>query len=117
MGFLSAHETTDLFNTWVEDHLRNETFGDLMRYRWTHPDYKGNDSNDFQLPEGYFSFLEDYDVENDGFFSIARWDFLEEYSLYVSQPPKEKLEEVRNDRNRSIPFQLIGSKTSGQGIH
>lgn len=84
-----------------------------MRYRWTHPYYNKQEIDDSYLPEGYFSFLEDYNMNDNKLFSIEHADFLNELSFYVSQPPKDKLDEVRNKNDWSIPFQLIEANTSG----
>lgn len=111
--FLSDHQTTDLFKEWVEDHLKYETLDELMRYRWTHPYYNNQEIDDSHLPEGYFSFLEDYNMNDNKLFSIEHADFLNELSFYVSQPPKDKLDEVRNKNDWSIPLQLIEANTSG----
>lgn len=112
-SFLSEHQTTDLFKEWVQDHLKYETLDELMRYRWTHPYYNKLDIFDFQLPEGYFSFLQNYNMDDNNIFSIEHWDFLGELSSYASQPPKDKIEEMRGTNDWSIPFQMIESNTSG----
>lgn len=111
--FLSEHQTTYLFKEWVEDHLKYESLDELMRYRWTHPYYNEVDIFDFQLPEGYFSFLQGYDMDDTRIFSVEHWDFLGELSSYASQPPKDKIEEIRNANDWSVPFQMIESNTSG----
>jgi thiol-disulfide isomerase/thioredoxin len=89
--FQKANQTTELFDTWVNDHLKYESWNDLMRYRWTHPHYNKIESDSFNLPESYFAFLSNYNMNDNKLFSIPHADFLHELSMYSNQNPKDSL--------------------------
>lgn len=89
--FKNKNHTTELFDKWVNDKLKYESWNDLMRYRWTHPHYNKMESDGFDLPESYFAFLSEYNMNDNRLFSIAHADFLHEFSMYSIQNPKDSL--------------------------
>lgn len=89
--FQKENQTTELFDSWVNDNLKYESWKDLMRYRWTHPHYNNIERESFNLYENYFAFLSDYNMNDNKLFSIAHADFLHEFSMYCSQNPKDSL--------------------------
>ncbi|MBN2833330.1 MAG: TlpA family protein disulfide reductase [Candidatus Delongbacteria bacterium] len=92
--FKKENQTTELFDSWVNDRLKYESWSDLMRYRWTHPHYNNMDRDNFILPENYFSFLSDYDMNDNSLFSIAHSDFLSEFWSYSHENPKDSLKKA-----------------------
>ena len=92
--FNKENQTTELFDRWVNDKLKYESWNDLMRYRWTHPYYNKMERDSFNLPQSYFSFLSDYDMNDNGLFSIAHAGFLNEFSIYSNENPKDSIKKV-----------------------
>jgi thiol-disulfide isomerase/thioredoxin len=91
-SFISNNKTTSLFNRWANVHLKYESMKDLMRYRWTHPEYNQRDT--FHLPNDYFSFLNDYNMDDNDLFTLSHFDFLHELSIYSMQTPNDSLEKA-----------------------
>ncbi|MFC2110579.1 TlpA family protein disulfide reductase [Bacteroidota bacterium] len=89
--FKKENRTTELFDIWVYDNLKYESWNDLMRYRWTHPHYNKMERDSFNLPENYFSFLNDYNMNDNSLFSISHTDFLDEFGMYSHQNPKDSI--------------------------
>jgi thiol-disulfide isomerase/thioredoxin len=92
--FKKENQTTELFDNWVNDILKYETWHDLMRYRWTHPYYNNIQKDSFNLPENYFSFLSEYNMNDNRLFSIVHVDFLNEFYMYSNQNPKDSLKKA-----------------------
>ncbi|WP_430818039.1 TlpA family protein disulfide reductase [Carboxylicivirga marina] len=92
--FQKENQTTEIFDNWVNDKLKYESWQDLMRYRWTHPHYNKMDRDSFNLPKNYFSFLNDYNMNDNGLFSIAHAGFLHEFSMYSNQNPRDTLKKA-----------------------
>jgi thiol-disulfide isomerase/thioredoxin len=92
--FKKENNTTELFDIWVNDKLKYETWNDLMRYRWTHPLYNNIQLDSFKLSENYFSFLSNYNMNDNNFFSISHADFLHEFSMYSYQNPKDSVKKA-----------------------
>lgn len=93
--FIAQNNTTELFKNWINDHLKYESWRDLMRYRWIHPTYNKIVEDSFQIPKDYFSFLGDYDMNDNKLFSRTHIDFLHELSMYSSRNPKDSLIKAR----------------------
>jgi thiol-disulfide isomerase/thioredoxin len=83
-SFNRANKTSRLFRLWALDDIRYGTWDYLMRYRWVHPRYKGISEDSFKLSQDYFSFLQEYDMNDNDLISIAHYDFLHEYYMYVT---------------------------------
>lgn len=92
--FNKENQTTELFDKWVYDRLKYESWNDLMRYSWTHPYYNKIERNSFKLPQSYFSFLNKYDMNDNGLFSIVHSDFLNEFWIYSTENPKDSINNV-----------------------
>ncbi|MEA5081924.1 MAG: thioredoxin-like domain-containing protein [Dysgonamonadaceae bacterium] len=85
------NKTTKLFDKWVNDKLKYESWRDLLRYRWTHPHYNGMQRDSFNLGESFFTFLRDYNMNDNELFSVVHTDFLDEYSIYSNEYPKDSV--------------------------
>lgn len=47
------------FEKWAKDWIQLTEYVDLLRYAWLHPKYNNLDRSTFNLPEEYYSFLDD----------------------------------------------------------
>ncbi len=94
--FKSKNATTKLFDNWANDHLKYESWNDLMRYRWAHPLHNQEQIDSFNLPEDYFTFLQDYNMYDNHLFSATHSNFLHEFSMYASLHPKDSLQKARS---------------------
>ena len=92
--FISENATTPLFKKWCLDDIKYLALKSLMRYRWTHPDHNNIDS--FSLPENYFSFLTDYNMNDNNVFSFNHSDFLHEFFMYSYYTPKDSFQKASN---------------------
>ena len=81
--FNRENETTELFDSWVKDRLQYESWNDLMRYCWTHAVYNGIPQDSFKLSDSYFTFLNDYNMDDNRLFSRYHVDFLHEFMMYL----------------------------------
>ncbi len=79
-SYVKDHNTTPLFNTWCRDKIHYYTLNYLMRYRCQNP-------SNYKLPDDYFSFLADYDMDDNQIFSISHSDFLHELFMYYWDKP------------------------------
>lgn len=91
-----------------------------MRYRWTHPTYNKIAEDSFQIPKDYFSFLGDYDMNDNKLFSRTHIDFLHELSMYSRRNPKDSLikasvafKEKRTAVAADILINMIKTNVSG----
>jgi len=92
--FLENNKTTQHFEEYAKDRLKYESWNDLMRYCWYHPVLKKMKQDSLKLPGGYFSFLKEYDMDDDHLFTLAHTGFLHEFSNYASANPKDSLKKV-----------------------
>lgn len=120
LEFTTENKTTSLFDRWADDQLKYETWSDLLRYRWTYPYHNKLDQDSFELPEEYFSFLEDYDMDDKDLFSFGHSQFLHEFSMYAGQNPKDSLTKVRElhknkerDAAYKLMFEMIRNNADG----
>ncbi|CAN5862822.1 hypothetical protein BH24BAC1_BH24BAC1_24620 [soil metagenome] len=93
--FNKSNKTDQLFRRWADDRLRYESWNDLMRYTWEHAEYNQIRSDSFRLPNSYFSFLQQYDMNDQEMISIAHADFLQEFYMFASRTPKDSLEKAK----------------------
>ncbi|NQU34464.1 MAG: TlpA family protein disulfide reductase [Bacteroidetes bacterium] len=93
--FNKENQTNELFDRWVNDKLKYESWKDLMRYRWTHLYFNKLDRDSLFLPENYFAFLGDYDMNDKDLFSIVHADFLHEFDMYSHQYPIDSMKKVK----------------------
>ncbi|WP_165835953.1 TlpA family protein disulfide reductase [Marinifilum breve] len=93
----------DILNT--ENQFRN--LDDLMRYWWSNPMMNNVKTEDNELPKNYFSFLENYNMNNRNFFVLQQSDVLKELlKLYLFQD--KELREIdfdirKNKENANVP--------------
>jgi len=89
--FLNNEKTNKLFIKWAKDRIKYGAWNDLMRYRWTHPHYNKIKRDSFHLPPSYFSFLNQYDMNDFDLITMSHGKFLHELSMYSREVPVDSL--------------------------
>ncbi len=72
-----------LFYEILNAEINYRTLYDLMRYWWLNPLVNGGKMENVNLPEDYFSFLKEYEMENKDFFVLHRLDFIKELQCFL----------------------------------
>ena len=93
--YQSENSTSDAFNRISSDFLKYHIWEDFMRYRWYHPYLNDMPKDSLQLPDGYFDFLKSYNMNDADFFSFAHIDFLNEFSMYSTEQPKDSIDKAK----------------------
>ncbi len=103
IDFNKKNITGELFKKWAKDNLRHESFNDLIQYRWRHIEYRGVSKDSFNLSESYFSFLDNYNMNDSEVLSINHTFFLQEYSRYSREVPKDSLKKaIEEYKNKNL---------------
>lgn len=116
--FNNENKTDKLFQKWGKDRLQYESWNDLMRYRWYNPLLNGM-TGSFYLPESYFSFLQDYDMDDNSLISMYHARFLHELSMYSKFKPKDlpkkarKFFKSKNNGEEAKAIKMIEINTTG----
>jgi len=63
-----------------------------MRYRWLKKAYSNSDTGSVIIPEAYFSFIEEYDMNDSTLFTFEHSFFLHELWMYSRINPSDSLE-------------------------
>ena len=108
--FVSENSTTEMFDKWALDRLKYKSYDDLLRYTWYHPYSNGIEFREtkFEIPKEYFSFLEDYDMNDCEVVSMSHADFLKGYSMYVQYYVNDtSFEKLKTSREEGGFIQLI----------
>jgi thiol-disulfide isomerase/thioredoxin len=121
-SFVRVNKTSKLFRKWAEDYIQYDTWNNLMRYRWLNPHYNRIARDSFNVPKEYFTFLQEYDMDDNDVISIHHNDFLNEYFTYVYYEiiPADSLEKAKQLYNKgnkadyyTISMNNIRRKSSG----
>lgn len=107
--FNSTNKTNKIFQKWADDRLKYESWNDLLRYTWEHPHYNKMARDSFSLPNTYFSFLKEYDMNDKNIFSTAHTDFVHEFFKYAFKTRKSSGENAKDNSEAKDPI-------SGGGI-
>jgi len=108
--FVSENSTTEMFDKWALDRLKYKSYDDLLRYTWYHPYSNGIEFREtkFEIPKEYFSFLEDYDMNDCEVVSMSHADFLKGYSMYVQYYVDDtSFEKLKTGREEGGFIQLL----------
>lgn len=82
-NFGQNNNAGDLFYEILNSEIKYRTLDDLMRYWWIKPLENGKKMEDIVLPENYFTFLNNYEMENKDFFVSNRLDFIKELQFLL----------------------------------
>ncbi len=104
--YIKDHKTTPLFRAWCNDKIHYLTLHELMQYRWKHP-------NNYQLPNDYFSFLDDYDINDNQLFSTRHSLFLHELYMYNWDKP---VINAMNSREHNYKIVIDTMKANSTGF-
>jgi len=91
--FVSENQTTEMFRKWASKMLKYESYDDLLKYTWYHPDLNKISPSSFDIPKEYFVFLESYDMNDSEIISMKHALFLHEYALYFTRRIENNLED------------------------
>lgn len=84
---------TSLFESWAKDYINYYSYASLLRYHYRHMAYNGMDIYEFNLPNDFFSVLNDVIMNDKEVISSTHEEFYHEYSAYIDQLlPKDSLE-------------------------
>lgn len=81
--FGETHEAGKLFYEILNAEINYRTLDGLLRYWWVNPLENGVSFKDIVLPSGYFSFLEEYEMNDKDFFVMNRIDFIRELQFLL----------------------------------
>lgn len=89
--FGKAQNAGNLFYNILNAEISYRTLDDLMRYWWLNPVENGKKFEEIILPANYFSFLENYKMDNIDFYVENRIDFIMELQFFLQfQNPNER---------------------------
>ena len=85
------NKTSDFFNALAEDYIRYGYLESLMRYHSDHAARKRIKRDSVKMPVDYYSFLKEYDMDDDKLFSLRHAAFLNEMKFYANRNPGDSL--------------------------
>jgi len=102
---------------WIRDHITYWSWRDLLRYPWLS---KARHSTESSIPESYYAFLDQYDMDDFDYLSRNHIFFLHEFYRYCRLNPKDSLDlanefGMKGDTASAIALhqRMITNKTSG----
>ncbi len=104
--FCSKNSPNQFFKKWAMDNILYESMDDLFRYCWLHPRYNKMRRDSFLVSEEYYSFLKNYDMNDNEVFSWNHSNFLNEIMKYTINNPKDSAKQLldKNQIERSLTF-------------
>jgi thiol-disulfide isomerase/thioredoxin len=85
-AYLQTHQLSPNFVEWAIADLKYGYFDNLMRYVWMHPLHNKLDMNDYQVPDSYYDFIKDEDLENaNAAISSSYGAYVAEYKSYFTK--------------------------------
>jgi thiol-disulfide isomerase/thioredoxin/mRNA-degrading endonuclease HigB of HigAB toxin-antitoxin module len=87
----TVHPTSEFFNGLAEDYIKFRSWVALMDFPGKHDEYDRVQRDEIVVPETYYTFLKDYDMNEHQFMSTAHTDFLSSYYRYCTKNPKDTL--------------------------
>lgn len=89
--FGSKEKAGKLYYSILEEEIKYRTLEDLMQYWGENPYQNGKELKDSELPKEYFSFLENYRMDNQDFFVEGKIGFIRSLQFYLQfQNPLER---------------------------
>jgi|JI10StandDraft_1071094.scaffolds.fasta_scaffold76163_3 thiol-disulfide isomerase/thioredoxin len=92
--FKRKNKTSEFFNGLAEDHIRYGTWESLLRYRLDHSVIKKVKRDSIKIPAEYFSFLKEYDMDDDQRITLRHAAFLHELNMYTKRTPADSLKKA-----------------------
>jgi thiol-disulfide isomerase/thioredoxin len=92
--FKRKNKTTDFFDALAEDHIRYGTWQSLLRYRSDHAVLTKVKRDSVKVPAEYYSFLKDYNMNDQEKFTLAHASFLHELKMYANRTPADSLKKA-----------------------
>lgn len=92
---------------WIKDHITYWSWNDLLRYPWLS---KAMYSRESPVPESYYAFLDQYDMNDFDYLSRSHILFLHEFNRYCRLNPKDSLD-LANELGRK------GDSASAMAMH
>lgn len=90
-GLKKKNSTSAFFIALAEDYIRYGYLESLMRYHSDHATRKKIKRDSVKVPAGYYSFLSDYNMNDDMLFSLRHAGFLNEFKFYANRNPTDSL--------------------------
>ena len=84
--FALQHKVDETFLKWAQFEIDYKCAMDLIRYRWLHPRFSSIPRDEFELPENYFDFLDQFSPDQPGAMISSNYIwFLREFGNYLNQ--------------------------------
>jgi len=119
-AFINSSAPSQKCIEWANDIIRYESWCNLLRYPWLHCQYNHLSVDSLNLPDDYYSFLDDYDMNNFTLISRNHILFLHEFFRYCLKNSADSLKKInelvkKGDTISAIKMNLrmITNKTSG----
>jgi hypothetical protein len=85
-NYLKNNEMNAEARKWVNLGIKYQCANDLMRYRWSHPLKNKLSLAVFELPDSYFDFFDEFELDNkDAVINSNYNSYLQEYVKYLEQ--------------------------------
>ncbi|WP_020527072.1 TlpA family protein disulfide reductase [Flexithrix dorotheae] len=118
--YKEENNTSQLLNLLIEDILKYETLSDLIAYPQWYSSQNKIKQDSLELPQDYYKFLEEYNMEDDLLFSIKHADFLHHFNRHILKHPKDSAEKAnkffqQNDilKGVEVLLNMINQNTTG----
>lgn len=109
IDFKKLNNTSSLFNRFAEDYITYENLNALLSYPNWHSIQNEMQKDSVELEPGYYSFLNQYDMNDVNIHSTEHFDFLNSFYRYVLSTPKDSINKANRDfKNGNI---IAGGKT------
>lgn len=120
-NYKSENITSSEFDKWVDDDIKSESWYDLIFYLYVYAYRNDIKVGDLEIPDSYFSFLEDKEVWSFSLNSDYRVQFLEAYYQYTFMKSGALTEEVRGyfdqkDTASGVKLQLAMIEENTDGL-
>ncbi len=120
-NYKSENTTSSEFDKWAIDILKSESWFDLILYLYAHSYRNDLEVGDLEIPDSFFSFLEDEDLWEFKLCSENRIQFLEAYYQYTFMKSKDLAEEARRyfdqqDTTSGVEVRMKMIESNSEGL-
>ncbi|TSJ42693.1 TlpA family protein disulfide reductase [Mucilaginibacter corticis] len=85
-NYLKQHRMSAVAKRWLTVDLKYEYLNNLLRYLWLHPYRNETNENNFKVPDSYFDFIKQADLEDiQGPISSNYGAYVYEYGRYITR--------------------------------
>ena len=96
-NYLKQHKVNEITKSWATIDLKYEYLNNLMRYAWLHPYYNKLQEDSFKVPDSYFDFINQTDLDNtEGAMSSNYGAYVFEYGRHIASKAFGRLYNVDN---------------------